>query len=376
MSDKKKYRDLDFEYEDYEDDDVSFKKASKRSYKKKKKRRLGRMLLINLTLLLILFFILFLTPAGHKVIINLAGNYIYSNLDYQSSQSAIKDFDEARANPDDTSAQIHKPVMNFLLIGIEEIKGDQNTDSMIIATINTETKTLKLTSLMRDLYVEIPGYSNNRLNSAYAKGGIDLLYQTIKQNFGIDIDGYCMVNFDAFENIIDIIGGIEITLNEKEANYLKTTNYISKKENRNVVAGTQLMNGNQVLGYCRIRKVTTGTENDDYGRTQRQRTVLQQIYKKLKSKNIVSLVLIMNKILNQVDIKTDISNKTFNYCLEEAVNIKVSELETLRVPKNGTFDNAKVKLGSKNAAVLVVKDWDATRKYIHDFIYDIDEEGN
>lgn len=369
----------EYEYqEEYENEPKPAKKKVKKAVKKKKKSRLFKLLSANLALLIILCCILFLTPAGKKTIINMAGNYIYGNLEYESSKSTLNDLEDSSAGAkQNNKLQVaQKPVMNFLLIGIEEIKGDKNTDSMMIATLNTKTNTIKLTSLMRDLYVEIPGYKNGRLNSVYAKGGIDLMYQTIKLNFGIDIDGYCMVNFEAFEQIVDIIGGIEITLTEKEAKYLRTTNYISKKENRKVVAGKQLMNGNQVLGYCRVRKVSTGTESSDFGRTQRQRIVLQQIYNKMKSKNIVSLVLIMNKILNQVEIKTDISNKTFNYCLEKAVNIKIKELETLRVPKNGSYDDANVTIGSKKAAVLIPKDWDATRKYIYDFIYDTASEEN
>ncbi|HWT76515.1 MAG TPA: LCP family protein, partial [Mobilitalea sp.] len=262
-----------------------------------------------------------------------------------------------------------KSVINILLIGVEEIEGAKNTDSMILATLNTKNHTLKLTSLMRDLYVQIPGYSDNKLNSAYPKGGIDLLYQTINLNFGVKPDGYCLVNFDAFQKIVDLIGGVEISLTSEEAHYLNTTNYISEKSNRHMVAGTQLMNGNQALGYCRVRKVSTGTENNDFGRTQRQRIVLEAIYDKLKKTNIVSLVVLMNEILNQVEIKTDITQKDFNSYLEEAVNLKAKDIETFRVPTDGTYENASVQIGSRKTSVLEAKDWDATREEIHNFIY-------
>jgi len=141
-----------------------------------------------------------------------------------------------------------------------------------------------------------------------------------------------------------------------------------------VVAGKQLMNGNQVLGYCRIRRVSTGTESYDFGRTQRQRKVLQAIYNKLKSKNIVSLVVTMNKILDQVEIKTDISNKTFNYCLEEAVSLKVKELETFRIPADGSYENVSVKIGKAKASVLMPKDMEALRKQLNEFIYGSDND--
>ena len=107
---------------------------------------------------------------------------------------------------------------------------------------------------MRDTLVQIPGYRENKLNSAYEKGDVDLLYKTIALNFNIRLDGCILVNFENFEKIIDFMGGLEITLTSSEARYLRNTNYISNPKYRTVVEGTQLMNGNQVLGYSRIRK--------------------------------------------------------------------------------------------------------------------------
>ncbi len=337
------------------------------------KRKKGLPKLIKGTLIAILIltvicgFLMF-TKSGQKIIINMVGNYIYNNLQYQPSADADKTDSEEAVNLNMGTVEVG-PVINILLIGVEEIGGAQNTDSMIIATMNTEDHSLKLTSIMRDLYVDIPGHDKSKLNSAYAKGGIDLLFDTIETNLDINIDGYCLVNFQAFEQIVDMVGGIEISLTKKEAKYLNTTNYISKKSNRNVVEGINIMNGNQALGYCRVRKVSTGTENNDFGRTQRQRIVLEAIYDKVKSKNIVSLVLLMNNILTQVEIKTDIRQNEFNSYLQEAVNVLGSDIQTLRLPSDGSFDNAKVKMGKYKVEVLEPKDWDVTRDELHNFIY-------
>lgn len=354
----------------YFEEDTSSRRTPppKKKRKKKKTRKLLKLTLYIILLLAILTSILLYTGIGKKVVVTMVGNYIYSNLDYQSSdttQTVINEEAGGIAVKDESSS----PIINILLIGVEEFEGAKNTDSMMIATMNMEKHTLKLTSIMRDLYVQIPGYKDNKLNSAYPKGGIDLLYQTINLNFGIKIDGYCLVNFDAFEKIIDIIGKVEITLTSEEAHYLNTTNYISKKANRHVVMGPQLMNGNQALGYCRVRKVSTGTENNDFGRTQRQRVVLEAIYEKVKSKNVISLVLLMNDILTHVKIETDITQKDFNQYLEEAANLKVKEIDTFRIPTDGSFDNASVPIGSRNVSVLVPKDWNTTRNEIHTFIY-------
>lgn len=348
----------------YENDDAPIRK---RRRKKKRMSKLIKVPLFFLLFLIVLGSLLMFTSGGKKFLIHMAGRYIYSNLEYQSTDKASNDSEEVGIIGSETD--VMAPVINILLIGVEEIEGAQNTDSMIIATMNTEDHTLKLTSLMRDLYVQIPGYKDNKLNSAYPKGDIDLLYDTISLNFGIKVDGYCLVNFNAFQKIVDLIGGVEITLTSEEAEYLNTTNYISEKKNRNVVEGTQLMNGNQALGYCRVRKVSTGTENNDFGRTQRQRIVLQAIYDKLKSKNVINLIMLMNDILTQVKIETDIKQGEFNKYLEEAVSLHVKDIETFRIPSDGTFENASVPIGSRNVSVLKAKDWDATRNEIHEFIY-------
>lgn len=348
-----------------EDNDTSTKVEMDKKPKKKKK---GLKIFASVfSVFMILLALLLFTGGGRKFLISIVGNYIYGNLEYD---------DENNTNPskdNENNGVVTKPqygeVINILLVGVEEIGGGANTDSIMIATMNTKTKSMKLTSIMRDLYVTIPGYSNNRINAAFAKGGIDLLYETIKLNLGVELDGYAMVNFESFEKIIDLLGGIELTLTQKEAYYLNTTNYISNPSYRNVVEGKQLMNGNQVLGYARVRKVSTGTENNDFGRTQRHRAIINAIFEKVKTKNVIQLGLLMNDILNNVQIKTDITNKEFNILLEEAISLNVSSLENKRIPSDGTFDGIKVQLGKYKQDVLQPKDWNATREELREFIY-------
>ncbi len=339
--------------------------TNEKKHKKKKYKGL-KIFGIVFSIFMVLSALLLFTSGGRRIVINIAGKYIYDKLDYDQTPN---DNTDKNVDKGPTEVVIVDDVVNVLLLGVEEIGGASNTDSIMIATMNTKDKTMKLTSIMRDLYVDIPGYSKNRINSAYAKGDIDLLYQTIKLNLGINLDGYVSVNFESFEKIVDLIGGIEITLTKGEANYLNTTNYISNPAYRNVVAGTQIMNGNQALGYSRVRKVSTGSENNDYGRTQRHRIVMNAIFEKVKTKNVIQLGLLMNNILTNVNIKTDITNKQFNRYLEEAVSLKVSSLETYRIPSDGTFDNIKVKMGKYNQDVLQPKDWSLTRKEIREFIY-------
>ncbi|ABX42918.1 LCP family protein [Lachnoclostridium phytofermentans] len=254
------------------------------------------------------------------------------------------------------------------MIGLEEFDNAKNTDSMIVASINTKDNTLKLLSLMRDLYIDIKGYDKDRLNSVYARGGIPLLYDTIYTNFGVSLDGYLLVNFEAFEQIVDLLGGVNVTLTKNEAEYLNVHNYISNPVYRNVVEGEQLMNGNQVLGYCRTRKVSTGTESNDFGRTQRQRKVLQSIINKLKSKNMISLALKMDEILSAVHITTDITKSDFKEYLTIGMDLALDNIETLRVPLDGKYIDLKIPSGKKYKAVLGIKDLEETKEIIYSFL--------
>jgi LCP family protein required for cell wall assembly len=345
---------------------------TKDKYTKKRRVPKGvKIFAVVFSIIMVLSALLMFTSGGRRIIINIAGKYIYDKFDYEDSNKNPEDSDTEE--PD--KQVVKKPVehvVNILLLGVEEIGGASNTDLMMIATMNTKEKSLKLTSLMRDLYVQIPGYNNNKLNSVYAKGDVALLYETIDLNFGIHLDGYVMVNFSSFEKIVDLVGGVEVTLTNTEANYLNTTNYISNPAYRNVVAGKQTLNGNQALGYTRVRKVSTGTENNDFGRTQRHRAVLNAIFDKLKSKNVIQLGLLMNDIMNNVKINTDIRQNEFNNYLEEAVGLNVRELENHRIPSDGTWESVRVQIGKYNQDVLQPKDWEATKKEIREYIYGSD----
>lgn len=242
-------------------------------------------------------------------------------------------------------------VYNILLIGIEALPqfGGERSDTMIIISVNSKDKKIYMTSLMRDMYVQIPGYSDNRLNSAYGSGGPQLLIDTIEQNFEVKIDGYVKVGFDSFEWIVDKLGGIEVTLTAEEAAYLNRTNYISKPEYRNVVAGTQLLNGNQVLGYCRVRYVPTANgTGSDFGRTERQRSMLTKLFNKYKDTGILKLVSILNDCLPQV--VTNISKKDMQELLESVVENRILSLESYRLPVSGGFTEERI--GGKDVLIV------------------------
>ena len=261
-----------------------------------------------------------------------------------------RDYDTALSQVDLSGIEVNSDndIVNILLIGNDyrEENGYSAgglTDTMMIATLDNKHKKLKLTSLMRDMLVEIPGYADNKLNAANSFGGVELLYQTIAQNFGIQLDGYVEVSFEAFERVVDDVGGIEVELTESEANYLNSTNYISKKKYRTVKVGKNKLNGNQALGYCRIRK-TVFTPNgltDDYGRTWRQRTVITAIFNKVKKLPMSSWIDIANDVLGGY-VTTDLTNKAIKNYMKDVIWMGTTEIHQLQIPVDGYYSGGSV----------------------------------
>ena len=355
-----------------------------------------RALMITLGSLLLICALIVGTKPGRKLVYRIVANYVYGRMPHPSPE-ATPVITEVVTNPTTaptpsvgpdgpevtppliTPAPVGEPrhedyCYNVLLIGYESLEyfGGQRSDSMILVSINKKDKKIRMTSLLRDMYVKIEGVENHefdKLNSAYAYGGERLLIDTIEKNFLVKIDDYVIVGFDNFEWIIDRLGGVEVTLSQQEANYLNTTRYITKPQYRNVVAGTQVLNGNQALGYCRVRYVPTinGTDSD-FGRTERQRMVLTKLFNKYKETNIFTLLGIMNDCLPKV--VSSISRDAMAELLESVVEERILSLESMRIPVSGSFENVYV----GKAQVLRV-DFEKNINALHKFIFGEEETG-
>ncbi|MDD4369706.1 MAG: LCP family protein [Anaerostipes sp.] len=266
-----------------------------------------------------------------------------------------------------TSGKKVSGIINILLVGSDHgaIKGDSGrSDSCMIATINTKTKELKLTSLMRDVYVDIPGHDRNKMNAAYAYGGVDLLSQTIAKNYGISVDHYAVVDFETFEKVIDKIGGVDISLEAKEVTYLNSTNYISKKKYRNVKEGMQTLNGNQALGYSRVRYVVSQKYGDgDFGRTGRQRAVLEAAYKKLLSKSPTTIASIALDSLK--DVSTDMTSDYIKKLATTVISMCTTKVDQLQVPMEGTYTMGR----AQSNMFVFFANFDANKAALNYFIF-------
>lgn len=239
-------------------------------------------------------------------------------------------------------------IVNILVLGNDkrvEYDGRNEgglSDVMMIGTMDLKHNQLKLTSLMRDTYVEIPDHGSAKLNAAYPYGGVRLLYRTIAQNFNIKLDGYVEVGFDAFTDVINDVGGVDIKVTKSEADYLNTTNYIRKRKYRTIKEGWNHMNGWQALGYCRIRYQgeTVNGLRDDFGRTYRQRTVITAAFDQIKKMPKSKWMNILDDVMKNV--KTDLSRKEIMSYITDVIGMGTMKINQLQIPYNGYFTSQRI----------------------------------
>lgn len=266
------------------------------------------------------------------------------------------DFTEAEVNA-------HEDVINILLVGRDARDSNERgrTDSMIVMSLNRKTQQISMVSLMRDTYVAIPGYSNNKLNAAYFFGGYELLDETISQNYGIEIDYNVGVNFEGFKDVIDQLGGIDITLTAAEAEYIN--NDIDSASGSHCVEGVNHLSGTNALVYARARNVSTGQEANDFGRTYRQRMVLTTVYKELMSKPLTEIWTIMDSIMDC--IQTDMTNTEIVSIGTEFYNMGIDSMQSYRLPCDNEYTDETI----NRMAVLNITDWDTTRAHLQEWLY-------
>lgn len=214
-------------------------------------------------------------------------------------------------------------IVNILLIGADYQDTDQpRSDTTMLVTFNTETNTLTMTSFMRDLYVKIPGYAKNKLNAAYSLGGMNLLKETLKENFGVHVDGIVEVDFSQFEKIIDLLGGIDLELTSQEASW------INKKAGSSLTEGVQHLNGKLAMWYSRNR---TSNGGGDYQRTNRQRIVLNTLIETYKSAKLTTIIGMLDQILPLITTNMT-KEEIVDYVVELFPLLMEAEIVSQRIP--------------------------------------------
>lgn len=258
---------------------------------------------------------------------------------------------------DDVPVELGDNVVNILLIGQDRRAGEgkQRSDSMILMTFNRSTGKITLTSFMRDQYVRIPGYGNDKLCHAYAYGGMPLLNQTLYDHFGVEIDGNVEVDFSGFTSIVDILGGVDVELTKKEAKYL------NKKGDWELTEGMWRLSGEQALQYSRIRYL-----DNDYKRAERQRKLLLSLIEEYKGQDIATIMDMVEEFLPLVT--TDIpQNQVMTYAVSLFPMLSDASIETLRIPVDGTFKGGYVQVNENRSMWCQYDiDFEANREILRD----------
>lgn len=225
-------------------------------------------------------------------------------------------------------------IINIMLVGEDRRPGEgrQRSDSMILCCFNLNNNTLTMISFLRDSYVSIPGHKPEKMNAAYAHGGFNLLDQTMALNFGVHVNANVGVDFSGFMSIIDMLGGVDVTLTEAEANWLNTHHGYS------LPSGTQRLTGDQALSYCRIRKLDW-----DVKRAERQRKVLTALINRYKSKSLPEMLSLASQILETGFIRTDMTSKELtNYVMQLVPMLSKMTINSQQIPAPNTFEDMNV----------------------------------
>ena len=242
---------------------------------------------------------------GLIVTICLSGfGYVYFKL----NKMYVKD--EAIKNTEEQGTMV-EGITNILLVGTdgEYVEKWNRSDSMMVVTIDSKNKDIRISSIARDTYVDIPGYSTEKLTHAYAYEGIDLLREVFKVNFNLDIDKYIAVNFVSFMDIMDELGGVEVNVEEKDIKEINKYidacyGYYKNKDEKDkeyiTKSGVQRLNGYQALAFSRIRYTDSA-----FARDNRHREVAESVYKEFAQKGVETYKKCAEIILNNT--KTNIS---------------------------------------------------------------------
>ena len=317
--------------------------------KQKKKLSIGKKLLLgSLSLICILVLV------GYIVVINFSSKINTVEIDRSFVTDTGKDFVK-EDNSDD--------IITVALLG-SDYSGNEigASDATMILSVDTKKNNIKLFSLMRDMYLDIPGGGKSNLNYILSDYGPELLLKTINYNFNLQVDKFIHVNLHTLPLIIDKLGGVELDITNEELNYIN--GYIKNIDSENETiteplysAGRQVLNGTQAAAYCRIRY----TEGRDYKRTERQRDVLSAIFDKFKNISISQIPGLINDLLPLVS--TNMTTGEMLSIATKALNAGVSNIE------QGRFPLDEHHYAEWTDMYHMIVDIDATTKEIHKFIY-------
>lgn len=262
--------------------------------------------------------------------------------------------DHVKINKDDLGIneeveEKYGDIRNIALYGIDAEEGKAGrSDSIMILTVDTKNNKLKLTSIMRDSYVNIADHGYDKINHAYAFGGPELAMRTLNENFDLNVKEFMAVNFTSMPEIIDKLGGVNIDITDEEIQYIPGI----------TSAGTQKLTGKQALAYARIRYATGG----DYKRTERHRTVLTAIFNEMKSKPVSQYPSLASDFLPYV--RTNISSNEMLSLMGDIGTLMSGNLEQNRFPTDEQGEGKMI-----NGVYYMTFNIEEVKNSMHEFIF-------
>lgn len=255
-------------------------------------------------------------------------------------------------------------ITNILLIGSDTRVSDTSgsrSDTTILLSVDTKSKQLKLASFLRDSYIEIPEMGMNKLNAAFSRGSSQLLMDTLEYNFKIDIDYYVAIDFEAFKDVVDKLGGVDVEITDNEARYINSQDHMTWVEREafpnTISGGMNHFTGAQALWYCRIRYL-----DSDFNRTERQRKTLNAALQKAKGKSITELLDIAK--FGASLVTTDITKQQINSYTQQALSFMKYEIVGMQIPADNTWHSENTHAGDS-----LVFDLEQNKQILNDFIY-------
>lgn len=254
--------------------------------------------------------------------------------------------------------------INILLLGCDSysINDYSRSDSMIILSVNSDTKEIKMTSLMRDTWIKASGHNSRKLTELCAVGGPELTMKAINENYGTNITRYALIGMDGIAEIIDLVGGLELDVTEAERKALNKGLFdlsrLSGMEKLQESGEKVHLNGNQATAYARIRQI-----DSDYVRVERQRIVLMAMAKKIMSGvNATNVISVIDVLMEYVD--TNIGLMEIISLARLGMGADMEKIQEMRLPAEGTYE-----AGMFGDVWCIKPDFKKNAKLLKEFIY-------
>ena len=410
--------------------DAKKKPAAKR---REKKYKLTKKRVVLNVVCSVLAVVMILAGTGSIFAYNYFNRINYEQVDTDTSNTSSKPSSKLKDNSDISIASddpktdayngtlLSDPdILNIMLFGADTRKGEDKgqSDTMILFSIDTKHKKLKMLSFMRDTFVDIPGYESQKLNASYTFGGASLAIKTIQLNYGIKIDRYAVVDFGSFKNIIDTLGGIDVELSEDEVDYINWQFWINNQdEYKNAVGdykddvreslkyqwlydeaarnnpipkneltftenkdgelvATVHLNGQQALWHARNRGEDLICSGDDYERTKRQREVLGIIINDLKASSLTTILSVLYEIgpMITTNLKTSeitaLATNAMTYLKYDLVSQSAPVSDNIGVDFYYSGEDYPVYVDGYMIDCIVIIDWNRFRQKIATFVFE------